>query len=154
MSSLSPAQRRAIDRAKETLVIGAETLLTEAKVSPSRDFGHSQLRNLLAVATETESPAAVTNFIRYQMGRDKRDEKGWARLEGGVRLGDRFLDSLRDQPPAAVGTALASVPDLTDQPLAKQLATIELIRCFVGFASRYMKYLELQVSDTGEEDRE
>lgn len=154
MSSLSPAQRRAIDRAKETLVVGAERLLTEAKVSPSRDFGHSQLRNLLAIATETESPAAVLNFIRYQMGRDKRDQRGWARGEEGSRLGDRFIESLSDRPGAAVGAALATVPDLADQPMVRQLATIELMRSFVGFAGRYMKYLELQGGDTGEEERE
>lgn len=143
--TLSPAQRRAIDRAKERLVSGAEDLLKDAGVQQSGDFGHSQLRNLLAVATETESPAVVLNFIRYQMGRDnKREPKAWAREKGGERLGDRFIAALGNAPDAVVGGALASVPDLADSSEATQLATIELMRHFIGFASRYMKYLELR----------
>jgi hypothetical protein len=151
--SLSTAQRRAIDRARETLVAAAETLLDESGVKPSKDFGQAQLRNLLAVASETESPAVVLNFIRYQMGRDKKDRKGWAHGGEGARLGERFIAALGDGPEAAVGAALARVPGLTESPEAKQLARIELMRHFIGFASRYMRYLDLQKGDAGEENR-
>ena len=73
MSSLTLEQHRAIDRCKEQLVPAAEALLDEAQgIEIGRDFGHSQLRNLIAVAMETESPAVVANFIRYQVGRDTR----------------------------------------------------------------------------------
>ncbi len=145
MQALSHTQRRAIDRAKELLVPRAEGLLDDFQVQPSRDFGESQLRNLLAVAAETESPAAVLNFIRYQIGRDKRHLRGWARGAEGSRLGDRFISELGEGPEAAVGQALATVPDLAD-PLTRQLARIELMRHFIGFASRYMRYLALGVS--------
>ncbi len=152
MPSLSIVQRRAIDRAKEILVGKAEALLDDNEVIRSGTFGHSQLRNLLAVAAETESPAVVHNFIRYQMGRDKKDQKGWARGAEGSRLGDRFIAELSAEPGAAVGAALAAIPDLADQPLLRQLAHIELIRNFLGFAGRYLRYLELAVRATDGED--
>jgi hypothetical protein len=154
VSSLSVAQQRAIDRAKETLVEKAEELLRQTKVGPSGDFGHSQLRNLVAVATETESPAVVLNFIRYQMGRDKKERKGWARDSQGSRVGDLFITALGEEQGTAVGAALATIPDLAGRPLVKQLARMELIRYFLGFAGRYMKYLELETGEGAEEDAE
>lgn len=141
MSSLSPAQRRAIDQAKELLVERAEDLLTKAAVKPSKDFGHSQLRNLVAVATETESPAVVLNFIRYQMGRDDK-KKNWSRGSENERLGDRFLTDLHSEG-GAVETAFAQIKAVEWGTLEQQLARMELIRYFLGFATRYMKYLEV-----------
>jgi hypothetical protein len=155
MQALSPAQRRAIDRAKELLVTPAETLLDDFDVKPTKDFGESQLRNLLKVAAETESPAAVLNFIRYQMGRDKKKEpQAWARGPEGNRLGDRFITELGDGSEATVGKALATVPDLAEAPVLRQLARIELMRHFIGFASRHMRYLKLKASAADEEDQE
>ncbi|HEX4965542.1 MAG TPA: hypothetical protein VF173_32330 [Thermoanaerobaculia bacterium] len=142
MASLSPAQRRAIDLAKEGLVVAAEELLRDAGVAPGRDFGHSQLRNLVAVATETESPAVVLNFIRYQMGRDDK-HRNWSQGPESQRLGDRFIAALHKEG-GAVATALAKVPELEGNAIVQQLARMELIRYFLGFATRYMKYLELQ----------
>jgi hypothetical protein len=139
VSSLSPLQRRDIDLAKEGLVEAAEKLLDEAKVRPSRDFGHSQLRNLVAVAMETQSPAVVLNFIRYQMGRDDKN-KNWSQLQDGIRLGDRFIIALHEKD-GAVEKALARVSG--GDPVVRQLARMELIRYFLGFSTRYMKYLEI-----------
>jgi hypothetical protein len=140
---LSLGQRQAIDRAKEDLVTAAEDLLVEAEVRPSKDFGHSQFRNLVAVAAETESPTVILNFIRYQMGRDRKEPKGWSLERGGKRLGDRFIHALsKDE--GAVSLALVKVPGIEEDPMARQLARIELIRYFLGFATRYMKYLELE----------
>jgi hypothetical protein len=142
VSSLSPLQRRDIDLAKEDLVEAAEALLNDAKVKPSRDFGHSQLRNLVAVAMETQSPAVVLNFIRYQMGRDDKN-KNWSQLQNGVRLGERFLTALHEKD-GAVEKALARVStDPAGDPVVRQLARMELIRYFLGFSTRYMKYLEI-----------
>jgi len=152
VSSLSPAQRRAVDWAKEELVKAAEELLDKAEVHPSDDFGHSQLRNLEAVAAETESPAVVLNFIRYQMGRDQRDRKSWAQGLEGQRLGDRLITDLGEEK-GAVAAALAKIPDLEGEPIAEQLARMELIRYFLGFATRYMKYLELKLGKRKKEKR-
>ena len=142
MLSLTTEQRRCIDRAKEQLVGAAETLLRESEVTPSKDFGHSQLRNLGAVAAETESPAVVLNFIRYQMGRDDK-KRHWARGTEGNRIGDRFITALNSDK-GVVTQSLKSVVGVEGDALATQLARMELIRYFLGFATRYMKYLELQ----------
>jgi hypothetical protein len=150
VSSLNAQQRRAIDQAKELLVAKAEKLLDDAKVTPSRDFGHSQLRNLVAVAMETESPAVVLNFIRYQMGRDN-SHKNWSQGPEGTRLGDRFLGELGNDK-GTVTTALAGVKEaggLGEDKLLEQLVRMELIRYFLGFATRYMKFLELKARSGG-----
>jgi hypothetical protein len=143
VSSLSPEVRQKIDRAKEILVKGAETLLTEARVIPDdRTFGHSQLRNLVAVATETESPSVVLNFIRYQMGRDDKN-RGWAKRQDEKRLGDRFIDALQGEG-GPVQKSLAGIAEIKEGTLTEQLARMELIRYFLGFATRYLKYLEIE----------
>lgn len=144
MSSLTMEQRRFIDLAKEQLVEAAESLLDRAKLKPDEEeFGHSQLRLLEKVAGETESPMVVLNFIRYQMGRDQKAKKSWARVTPAGRLGDLFISALNDEG-NAVSTALAKVPHLDEDPLARQLARILVIRYFLGFTTRYLKYLELK----------
>ncbi len=143
MASLTLEQHRAIDRCKEQLVPAAETLLDQAQdLAIGRDFGHSQLRNLIAVAMETESPAVVSNYIRYQVGRDNRGSN-WGKSIGDKTLGQRFIDQL-DHAGGAVATALDNVPGVKEDPVLKQLARIALIRQFLGFASRHLKYLEFQ----------
>lgn len=145
MRSLNLAHRRAIDHSKESLVTAAEVLLRDANVVAikPKDFGHSQLKNLIGVALETESPAVVTNFIRYQMGRD-RGGKSWSNVpkEGdGKKLGDRFIDEINS---GAVKLALEKVPEALQDSEVNQLARIELIRHFLGFASRHLRFLDLQ----------
>ena len=78
MTTLSLEQQRAIDHLKEVLVPAAERLLDDAGILdfPKKQFGGSQFRNLIAIATETSSPAVVLNFIRYQIGRDA-GKKNW-----------------------------------------------------------------------------
>ena len=147
MRSLNLAHRRAIDHSKESLVTAAERLLKQADVVriKKNDFGHSQLRNLIAVALETESPAVVTNFILYQMGRD-RSGKSWCNVPNGgdgKKLGERFIDEI-DSVAGAVKQALATMPDVLQDTQLRQLAQIELVRHFLGFASRYLKFLDLQ----------
>ncbi len=141
MTTLSLEQQREIDRQKEVLVPAAEKFLEEAGIVefPKKQFGDSQFRNLIAIANETSSPAVVLNFIRYQIGRDS-GKKNWGREHAGKNLGDRLLEDLQK---GAVQQALAKIPGLADDTL-RQLAAIELIRQYLGFASRYLKYLDLQ----------
>jgi hypothetical protein len=153
VSSLSPSQRRAIDLAKEDLVIAAEELLEKSGVRPDKDdFGHSQLRNLGAVAAETESPAVVLNFIRYQMGRDDK-QKGWSREKAGKPLGEHFLDALGGNA-GPISLALERVKEEGESdPHRAQIARMQLIRYFLGFATRYMKYLEVKYPKPRRGDR-
>lgn len=140
MRSLTLTHRRAIDRSKESLVAAAETLLNDAEVKAiGKDFGHSQLRNLIAIALETESPAVVTNFIRYQMGRDKQG-KGWSNSVGDQKLGERFIHAIDE---GVVKEALGTIIDVKKDAELVPLVRIELIRHFLGFASRYLRFLEV-----------
>ena len=144
---LTPAHRRALDLQKEGLVRAAEILLSEGEVTaiPKNKLGDSQLNNLLAIANETESPAVVTNFIRYQMGRDGQG-RHWSRPgASGRKLGDLFIDAIET---GAVHQAVEAV-GLTG--VERQLAHIYLTRHFLGFVSRHLKYLEPQRAQ-GRED--
>ncbi|RMH23576.1 MAG: hypothetical protein D6696_00120 [Acidobacteria bacterium] len=141
MTTLNVDQRRAIDRQKEQLVPAAEQLLESARVVDisKKKLGDSQFKNLLAVANETESPAVVVNFIRYQIGRDGKGTS-WANKAAGVTFGQQLIDALET---GAVAQSFAAIESHFDGELV-QVAKIELIRHFLGFASRYLKYLEPQ----------
>lgn len=143
MSALTLRQRQAIDRCKELLVPAAEKLLETANVKEldKNDFGERQLRQLIAIAKETESPAVVLNFILFQIGRDKQST-GWGYSANGEKLGMRMIGALKS---GVVQEALDKIPDLDAE--TTQLARIELVRHFLGFASRYLKYLELERPD-------
>jgi hypothetical protein len=151
VTTLTVQHRREIDLAKEQLVADAEKLLLKVglKDVDRNQFGHSQLRNLSAVAAETQSPAVVSNFIRFQIGRDNgRDpeKKGWAKKVGTRRLGELFIEALEGQE--------ATIPQLAHRiagegasAVTVQLVRIELIRHFLGFAGRYLKFLDLDRPD-------
>lgn len=138
---LTASQRRALDWQKEKLVIAAEALLSEANVVdiPKSKLGDSQLRNLMAIAGETESPAVVTNFIRYQMGRDGRKQH-WAKPGHTHRaFGDLLIDAIDK---GAVEKAVEAVEGL--EGVSRQIARMQMLRQFLGFMSRHLKYLEPQ----------
>lgn len=144
--TLTANQHRAIDLAKEGLVQAAEKLLEDVQVKdiPRRNLGDSQLRNLMAVANETESPAVICNFLRYQVGRDPKGNN-WGKNIYGQKLGDHFIQQLEGEQ-GAITRALkdAGLQDL--EGVQRQLARMTLIRHFLGFASRYLKYLDPQRS--------
>ncbi|MDX1997881.1 MAG: hypothetical protein SF066_09200 [Thermoanaerobaculia bacterium] len=143
MTTLTLEQRREIDLVKEQLVQRAEKLLDDVGLGTMERnlFGHSQLRNLSAIAVETQSPAVVTNFIRFQIGRAKKDQ-GWAKPVAGKRLGQHFIEALEGEEELIPRLAL----EISRQPkeaAGTQVVRIELIRHFVGFASRYLRFLDL-----------
>ena len=111
-----------------------------------------QLCNLIAVALDTESPAVVFNFIRYQIGRDGKNRNAWAKVPAGLeqprKLGELFLNELEGER-GIVAQALAGLAADLPTETEKQLARIELIRQFLGFASRYMKFIDLQRGGNG-----
>ena len=115
-----------IRKAEDDLVISVEAALEEAKYG---DLEESQFRNLVRVADTTDSKEVIKNFLRYQMGRDKK----WGR--GPDALASRIIrdidEGLKDKAGAIARTAQTS----DEKPIA-----IELIRRYLGYGARYLTY--------------
>lgn len=147
MISLTEDQKRVIDRSKEELVGAAERMLNQSAILKIKfkDLGDRQFNNLVAIALETESPAVVKNFIRYQVGRDAgkegKNRKGWSYPNAqGKNLGEQIIEEIDD---GVIKKTLETIPELNSSE-KKQLAQIELIRHFLGFTSRHLKYLNIR----------
>jgi hypothetical protein len=87
------------------------------------------------VADTTSSAEVIKNFLRYQTGRDKK----WGR--GEASLAERIIKDIGD---IDRGGALIE----RSRKIAEAVSTtefkpiwIELIRRYLGYGSRYLKYL-------------
>lgn len=130
------AARKEINRQLDGLIRAAAARVRRLEGSRMTD---SQLRNLLGVAAATDSVEEVTNFIRYQMGRDSRqpDRQTWlyrggadAEPFGRALINDIEAGVVRD----AVAAVTGKVPGA--DPVAVRSRVIALyvgylIRCFV-----------------------
>jgi hypothetical protein len=71
------AWQRAIDNYTEQLVLAAEATLTDERMGRLKGkMRTAQLSNFLGVTLETNSVAAIANWVRYQMGR-KETKEAW-----------------------------------------------------------------------------
>lgn len=92
------------------------------------DLEESQFRNLVRVATTTDSAEVIKNFIRYQVGRDKK----WGRGKGS--LAEKIIEDI----------------DNSIKNIAQEIATscktdsrsiwLELIRLYLGYGARHLKF--------------
>lgn len=90
----------------------------------------AQFRNLVRVSDTTESPEVVKNFLRYQVGREKK----WGRGKG----------SLAEQIVADIdGDLKSTAQSITKEAESKNANEIhmELIRRYLGYGARHLKYL-------------
>ncbi|MCT7979027.1 hypothetical protein [Laspinema olomoucense] len=91
----------------------------------------SQFRNVLRVAETTDSAEVVKNFLRYQMGRDDKWGKGKDSLaEKIINDIDRLIQDSKD---------IATKANATEPEKYKDIH-IELIRRYLGYGSRYLRY--------------
>jgi hypothetical protein len=93
------------------------------------DLEESQFRNLVRVADTTESPEVIKNFLRYQVGRDKK----WGRGDGS--LAAKIIENIDSD----IHKAAQKIADECETNL-KQI-WIELIRRYLGYGARHLKYL-------------
>ncbi|MBW4614415.1 MAG: hypothetical protein KME21_14315 [Desmonostoc vinosum HA7617-LM4] len=99
------------------------------------DLEESQFRNLLRVADTTDSPEVIKNFLRYQVGRDKK----WGR--GQESLAEKIVSDIGTESKGGRLVQLAeSIAKEADSSDIK-LVWIELIRRYLGYGSRHLKYL-------------
>lgn len=117
-----------------------DKLVMQMEKAFQSDYGNleeSQFRNLLQVALSTESPEVIKNFLRYQVGRegDKPNNKKWGK--GSNSLAEAIVrdiqEFLRTEAKAIAQTA--SAPDQTNS------IHIQLIRRYLGYGARHLKYL-------------
>ena len=118
--------QKGIRLAEDDLVIWIQDALDKAKYG---DLEESQFRNLVRVADTTDSAEVIKNFLFYQVGRDKK----WGR--GKDSLAEKIIQDIDGN------------IKKTAQIIAECLQTdfehiwLELIRRYLGYGSRYLKYL-------------
>ncbi|HEY9872604.1 MAG TPA: hypothetical protein V6D12_04180 [Candidatus Obscuribacterales bacterium] len=120
--------QKGIRRAEDDLVLWIQAALDNTQ--SYGDLQEAQFRNLVRVADTTDSPEVIKNFLLYQVGRDKKWGKG--------------KDSLADKIIQDINVKL--------KPKAQEIAKdskssdvqgiwLELIRRYLGYGARYLKYL-------------
>jgi hypothetical protein len=131
--------RQEIERHKDTLVEKAEQFFqqrcnraredSEIEVVP---IERTQLENVLRLSLGTTSVKEVTNFIRYQMGREREVGKGWLNGDFGrnlIRVIDREIASLASE----------------------GISPIHLVRPFLGYFTRAAVYFRALEREEGNE---
>jgi hypothetical protein len=118
--------QRAIRQSEDDLVIWIQDALDNTKYG---DLEESQFRNLVRVADTTDSAEAIKNFIRYQVGRDKK----WGR--GKESLAERLIQDIDGNIKKTAGI-IAECSQIDFKPI-----WLELIRRYLGYGSRHLKYL-------------
>jgi len=128
--------QKGIRQAEDELVILIEKALS---TSFYRGLEESQFRNLVRVADTTDSAEVIKNFLRYQVGRDKK----WGR--GNESLAERIITDIgnsdRASKLAEIANTIAQSSDLTKF----KYIWLELIQRYLGYGSRHLKYLNLVI---------
>lgn len=131
MSDLSKQQKdlniqKGIRQSEDDLVIAIQTALDTSSYG---DLEESQFRNLVRVSDTTDSAEVIKNFLRYQVGRDRK----WGR--GQNSLATKIIEDIDNK----IKTAA--------QNIAKEAKTeefkpiwLELTRRYLGYGSRHLKY--------------
>ncbi|MBD2775415.1 hypothetical protein [Iningainema tapete] len=131
--SFLPEQRielevqKGIRQAEDDLVIWIQDALDKAKYG---DLEESQFRNLVRVADTTDSAEVIKNFLFYQVGRDKK----WGR--GQESLAEKIVQDI-DGNIKKTAQIIAECSHTNFKPI-----WLELIRRYLGYGARYLKYLK------------
>jgi hypothetical protein len=124
--------QKGIRQAENSLVLWIEEALDKTDYPrDGRDkLEESQFRNLVRVSDTTESPEVVKNFLRYQVGREKK----WGR--GKNSLAERIIADID-------GNLKAEADTITKDVGGGNVGEIhiELIRRYLGYGARHLKYL-------------
>ncbi|MEH2317514.1 hypothetical protein [Nostoc sp.] len=119
------SKQKGIRQAEDDLVIWIQYALDKTNYG---DLEESQFRNLVRVADTTESAEAIKNFIRYQVGRDKK----WGRGKGS--LAEKIIEDI-DGNIKKAAQIIAECCETDYKP-----TWIELIRRYLGYGARHLKY--------------
>ncbi|WP_448572254.1 hypothetical protein [Trichothermofontia sp.] len=119
----------ALDNASYAKATGESSEAKGKTKESTQKLEESQFRNLVRVANASDSPEVIKNFLRYQVGRDDK----WGR--GKNSLAQRIVSDID-------GNLKKAAEEISTQNNASQkVIWIELIRRYLGYGSRYLKYL-------------
>lgn len=133
MSILTEQQKnlkiqKGIRQAENDLVTAIQTALDDR--SSYGDLEESQFRNLVRVAETTESAEVIKNFLRYQVGRERK----WGR--GQNSLATKVIHDIENNT-KNVAKSIAKEAKVDDF----NSIWIELIRRYLGYGARHLRYL-------------
>ncbi|ODH03186.1 hypothetical protein HUN01_06290 [Nostoc edaphicum CCNP1411] len=117
--------KKGIDQAEDDLVTWIQNALDQTKYG---DLEESQFRNLVRVSDTTESAEVIKNFIRYQVGRDKK----WGR--GKESLAEKIIEDI-DGSIKKNAQIIAECCQTDFKPI-----WLEMIRRYLGYGARHLKY--------------
>lgn len=118
--------QKAIRQTEDDLVIWIQNALDTCQYG---DLEESQFRNLVRISDTTDSAEVIKNFIRYQVGRDKK----WGR--GEESLATRLIQDI-DGNLQTTARIIAECSQIDFKRI-----WLELIRRYLGYGSRHLKYL-------------
>lgn len=127
--------RAKIDEIEDELVKRAEQVVERFRPDITEKLEVKQLRNVEAVAAETESLAVVDNFIKYQIGRADKPDKGW---RWGEQQGKGFGEAVRDDLKELKKRAESNAGD----KVSPKDLEIRLVRLYLGYLTRHFTYAE------------
>ncbi|MBD2429966.1 MULTISPECIES: hypothetical protein [Fischerella] len=117
--------QKGILQAEDELVVWIQTALDNTKYG---DLEESQFRNLVRLSDTTDSAEVIKNFIRYQVGRDKK----WGR--GKESLAEKIIEDI-DGNIQKKAQEIAKSCQSDFKPI-----WLEMIRRYLGYGARYLKY--------------
>lgn len=135
----SLAIQKGIRQAEDDIVIAIQKALDNCEYPTSgRDkLEESQFRNLVRVADTTDSAEVVKNFLRYQVGRERK----WGR--GEKSLAERIIQDIDNRLRNTSTEIFTQTKELADDgtSLDQKGIWMELIRRYLGYGSRHLRYL-------------
>jgi hypothetical protein len=124
--------QKGIREAEDDLVIAIEERLNNKQ--SYGDLEDSQYRNLMHVADTTDSIAVIKNFLRYQLGRDKK----WG--TGKESLAEKIIDDIDNKLQKKAQEIVKKAKVNENEKLRP--VWLELTRRYLGYGSRHLKYLK------------
>ncbi len=119
--------QKGIRQAEDLLVTLIQTALDNKQ--SYGELEESQFRNLVRVADTTESTEVIKNFLRYQVGRDKK----WGR--GKDSLAEKIVQDIDNR----IKDCAKNIARDSNTDDVKSI-WIELTRRYLGYGARYLTY--------------
>ena len=119
--------QKGIRQAEDLLVTWIQDALDDKQ--SYGELEEAQFRNLVRVSDTTESTEVIKNFLRYQVGRDKK----WGR--GKTSLATKIIQDIDSRIKERAGKIAgeAKTDDINS-------IWIELIRRYLGYGARHLTY--------------